>query len=61
MALFGMSGLFIGPVLVQVTFDVLPKLTRLNGLQGYTRINFSEPANFQLGNSRRVTVDDFNI
>ncbi len=29
-ALFGMSGLFIGPVLVQVTFDVLPKLARLD-------------------------------
>ncbi|MCC2677902.1 MAG: hypothetical protein K0R29_478 [Pseudobdellovibrio sp.] len=30
MALFGMSGVFIGPVLVQVTFDVLPKLVKLN-------------------------------
>lgn len=30
LALFGMSGVFIGPVLVQVTFDVLPKLVKLN-------------------------------
>ncbi|MGZ3690049.1 MAG: AI-2E family transporter [Pseudobdellovibrio sp.] len=29
-ALFGMSGLFIGPVLVQVTFDVFPKLIKLD-------------------------------
>jgi predicted PurR-regulated permease PerM len=61
MALFGVSGLFIGPVLVQVTFDVLPKLMRLSPNQDYARINLSGPGQFQLGQSRGVTVDDFNI
>ncbi len=42
MALFGMSGVFIGPVLVQVTFDVLPKLVRLNPVPANENIIFSK-------------------
>lgn len=43
MALFGVSGVFIGPVLVQVTFDVLPKLVRMNSSPSpRERIDFKE-------------------
>lgn len=42
MALFGMAGVFIGPVLVQVTFDVLPKLVKHNSAATNEDLVFSK-------------------